>query len=81
MLFQGPFVQSRTHRFTYFPFKRPAKAQHSVRISLCSCSLPCVCVVYLFNKHSYWIFSILAGCGFTGSIPNEIGYLKDLSFL
>ena len=48
MLFQGPFFQSRTHRFTYFPFKRPAKAQHSVRISLLF--LVFVLCIYLTNS-------------------------------
>lgn len=87
---QGPFIQPWPYWFSIYRIRESEKIEYSVRthkqaIHICTSTFELEYAVQIYISNNYtWLFSsfrILAGCRFTGNIPDELGNLGELTFL
>lgn len=86
---QGPFIQPWPYWFSLFRIREAEKVKYSVRthkqaILISSSTFEFEYAMQILSNKYIWLFSsfrILAGCKFTGNIPDELGNLGELTFL
>lgn len=91
ILLQGPVIQSRAHRCAHSKSREFRKSEHPVSSNQRADATLCInpsqtgTFFFFFYSKQLHVFSlslrILAGCGFTGQIPDELGNLAQLTFL